>query len=140
MNQQNVTEFTGAWIREKLQLSPDDLAHMKSADPSECWQEETATGLTVHLGGGVIREIVTVSNEPPHLSLVPMPGEYSDTTAPLDTSPHRDSVAALVRCAHELELCATSIQPDDMPDAAPLIERAADAVRRLQSLENKATA
>jgi hypothetical protein len=140
MNQQNVTEIDGAWLRDKLQLSPDDLTRMRNADPSECWEEQTATGLTVHLGGGVIRDIVTVPNEPPHLSLVPMPGEYSDTTAALDTSPRRDSVAALVRCAHELELCATSIQPDEMPDAAPFVERAADAVRRLQSLENKATA
>jgi hypothetical protein len=137
MNQQNVTEIDGAWIRDKLQLSPDDLARMKSADASECWQEEIATGLTVHLGGGVIREIVTVPNEPPHLSLVPMPGEYSE---PLDTLPPRDTLANLVRCAHELELCATSIHADDIPDAAPFIERAADAVRRLQSLESNATA
>ncbi len=70
MNQQNVTEINGAWLIEKLQLSPDDLARMKSADPGECWEEETATGMTVHLGGGVIRDIVTVPNEPPRLQLI----------------------------------------------------------------------
>jgi hypothetical protein len=69
MNQQNVTEIDDAWLRDKLQLSPDELGRMKNSDPSECWDEETANGLTIHLGGGVIREIVIVP-EPPRLQLI----------------------------------------------------------------------
>ncbi len=70
MNQQNVTEINGAWLIEEMQLSPDELGRMKNSDPSECWDEETATGLTIHLGGGVIRDIVTVPDEPPRLELI----------------------------------------------------------------------
>jgi flagellin-specific chaperone FliS len=53
---------------------------------------------------------------------------------PLDTAPRRDALAVIARCAHELELCAELLQPDDLPDAAPFVERAADAVRRLEAL------
>jgi hypothetical protein len=70
MNQQSVTEIDGAWMREKLALTPDELMRMRNSDASECWDEKTPTGMIIHLGGGVIREIVVVPNEPPRLQLI----------------------------------------------------------------------
>jgi len=59
-----------------------------------------------------------------------------ETEAP-HTSPRRDGVAVLARCAYELELCTGLLEAGDpfhLPNAAPYIARAADAVTRLQAL------
>ncbi len=44
-------------------------------------------------------------------------------------------MAVLVRCAYELELCTKLLEagdPFDLPRAVPYLQRAADAVARLQ--------
>jgi len=144
MNQQNVTEINGAWLRDKLQLSPDDLTRMRNANPSECWEEETATGLTVHLGGGVIRDIVTVPNEPPNLSLVPMPSqrEYSEPDAALDADAQAaneldpfDSFLLLCRTLHEVEVLAPAVGKYDADAKRAIQGNIARAIEALQTLQ-----